>query len=47
MKHWRTPLLKGLVLSISLLLVACSGESAAPGESPTPTVSLPPSPNAE
>lgn len=47
MKHWRTPLITGAVLSVSLLLAACSGKSAAPAESPaasagntyTPTVS--------
>lgn len=47
MKHWRKPLITGVVLSVSLLLAACSGKSAAPGESPsasaghtsTPTVS--------
>ncbi len=47
MKHWRKPLITGAVLSVSLLLAACSGKSAAPGESSaesaghtsTPTVS--------
>jgi hypothetical protein len=34
MKHWRKPLITGAVLSVPLLLAACSGESAAPGESP-------------
>ncbi len=44
MKHWRTSFMQGAALSISFLLAACSGESAAPGQSPAGTAADTPAP---